>query len=135
VSMLLEGLVQYGQRKKAAEIFTRVMKAVILSLKQDSAFHQHYHAETGKPTGPTNVLSSLIPIGTFLLIAGIKIITPQRIEILGGNPFPWPVTVKFRGLTVVHQEKKTLVIFSDGQNITVDNHQAQVITTGMSSLE
>jgi hypothetical protein len=62
-----------------------------------------------------------------LYILGVKIINPSRVEITGSNPFPWPVTIKYRGLTVVHQEKKTLVIFSDGQNVTVDNNLPQVI--------
>jgi hypothetical protein len=46
---------------------------------------------------------------------------------MGGNPFPWPVTIKYRGLTVVQQENKSLVIFTDGQNLTLDNSQPQVI--------
>jgi hypothetical protein len=129
VGMVLEGLIYYGQRKKAAELFSRVMKAVQLSLKQDMAFHQYYHIETGKPIGAANILTGLLPLGIFLEIAGIKVINPHKIEVLGGNPFPWPVTVKYRGLTIVHQDKKTLVIFPDGQNITVDNHQPQVIST------
>ncbi|PWB52403.1 MAG: hypothetical protein C3F13_11620 [Anaerolineales bacterium] len=131
VSMVLEGLLYYGQRKKAAELFSRIMKAVQLSLKQDLAFHQNYHIETGKPIGAANILTSLIPVGIFLEIAGIKVINPHQIEVLGGNPFPWPVTVKYRSLTVVHQDKKTLVIFPDGQNITVANHQPQVINTSL----
>ncbi len=130
VAMLLEGLCHYGQRKKAAELFTRVMKAVLASIKQDLAFHQYYQADTGKPVGTANYLTGLIPDRTFLMVAGLKIYSPQRVEILGSNPFPWPVTVKYRGLTVVHQEKKTLVIFPDGQNITVDNRQPQVVSTG-----
>jgi endonuclease YncB( thermonuclease family) len=73
-------------------------------------------------------LTSLIPIGLFLQILGVKIISSSKVEITGSNPFPWPVTIKFRGLTVIQQEKKALVIFSDGQNITVNNNQAQTIS-------
>jgi hypothetical protein len=127
MSLILEGMIQYGERKKAVEVFTRLMKAVLLSLKKDLNFHEFYHPETGKPMGAANTLTSLIPVGLFLYILGVKIINPSRVEITGSNPFPWPVTIKYRGLTVVHQEKKTLVIFSDGQNVTVDNNLPQVI--------
>jgi hypothetical protein len=127
MSLVLEGLIQYGERKKAAEVFTRFMKAVVHSLKIDLSFHQFYQAETGKPLGPSNTLYSLIPLGVFLNILGVKIINPSKVEITGSNPFPWPVTMKYRGLTVVQQEKKTLVIFSDGQNVTVDNSDPQII--------
>ena len=130
ISLILDGLVQYGERKKAAEIFTRLMKAVVHSLKTDMTFHQFYHSETGKPLGAINSLSGLIPVGIFLNILGVKIINSSKVEITGSNPFPWPVTIKFRGLTVVQQEKKALVIFSDGQNITVDNSHAQIINIG-----
>jgi hypothetical protein len=128
ISLIMDGLVQYGERKKAAEVFSRLMKAVNYSLKKDMSFHQYYHSETGKPLGPINSLTSLIPIGLFLQILGVKIISSSKVEITGSNPFPWPVTIKFRGLTVIQQEKKALVIFSDGQNITVNNNQAQTIS-------
>lgn len=129
ISQILEGLIQYGEHKKAAEVFTRLMKAVTHSLNKDMTFHQFYQCETGKALGPINSLTSLIPTGLFLKILGVKIISATKVEITGGNPFPWSVTLKFRGLTVVQQEKKALVIFADGQNITVDNNQTQVISS------
>jgi len=128
ITLILGGLVRYGERKKAAEVFTRLMKAVVQSLKQDMKFRQFYHSETGKPLGTINSLTSLIPKGLFLEILGLRIISSSKIEISGSNPFPWPVTIKYRGLTVVQQEKKTLIMFPDGQNITVDNSHKQIIS-------
>jgi hypothetical protein len=132
MSMILDGMIRYGERKKAVEIFTRWMKAALHSLDLDLNFHQNYHPETGKPVGAANTLTSLIPVGLFLNILGVKIINPSKVQITGSNPFPWPVTIKYRGLTVVHQEKKTLVIFSDGQNVTVDNSQPVLVNIGES---
>ena len=123
----MEGLIDYGERKKAAEIFIRLMKAIVHSLKIDLSFYKYYHPESGKPLGAANTLTSLIPIGLFLNILGVKIISSTKVEITGSNPFPWPVTIKYRGLTVVQQEKKTLIIFSDGQNLTIDNSHPQMI--------
>ena len=128
ISLILEGLIRYNERRKAAEVFSRVVKAVIQSQKNDLTFHQNYHPETGKPSGAANTLTSLLPIGLFLNILGVKIVNSARVEITGGNPFPWPVTIKYHGMTVVQQEKKALVIFSDGQNVTVDNSQPQIIS-------
>jgi hypothetical protein len=126
--LIMEGMIQYGERKKAAEVFTRLMKPTVHSLKLEMAFHQSYHSETGQSLGPRNLLPGLIPIGLFLKIIGIKIINSNKLQVSGFNPFPWPVTIKFRGLTVVRQEKKTLVIFSDGQNITIDNESSEIHT-------
>ncbi len=127
ISQVLDGLVKYGEQKKAAEIYSRLMKAVASSFEKDLALHQHYHSETGKPFGPKNTLTSLMPIGSFLEILGVKVISPTLVEITGTNPFPWPVTIKYRGLTVVQQEKKALIIFSDGQSVTVDNSQPHLV--------
>jgi hypothetical protein len=126
-SLILDGMLRYGERKKAAEIFTRTMKAVVHSLNANMTFHKYYHSESGKPLGATNSLTSLVPVGLFLNILGVNIINSSKVEIIGNNPFPWPVTIKFRGLTIVQQEKKTLVIFADGQNITIDSNQPQII--------
>lgn len=121
IDLVLNGLIGYGERKKAADIFTRIMKAVTLSLKQDMTLRQSYHCETGKPLGTRNSLSALIPVGLFLKVLGINIITPTKVMIRGENPFPWPITIKYQGLTVIKQEKKSLVVFPDGRNITIEN--------------
>jgi len=126
--IILYGMINYHHRKKAADIFTRIMRAVTRSIETDLTFHQYYHSETGKPSGSINTLTSLVPIGLFLYILGVTIINSTKVKILGSNPFPWPVTIRYQGLTIVHQEKKTLIIFSDGRNITVDNKQAQTIS-------
>jgi hypothetical protein len=127
-ALILEGLIQYGQRKKAAEVFTRLMKSIIQSLKKDMAFYQTYNSETGKGLGERNSLSGMAPVGLFLEILGVKIINPNKVELSGANPFPWPVTIKYRGLTIVRQDKKTMIIFPDGQNVTVNNNQPQIIS-------
>jgi hypothetical protein len=127
-SFILSGLIRYGDQKKAAELFTRIMNAVVMSLNTDLKLHRLYHGETGKPVGTANTLTSLVPISLFLKILGIKIVNSTKIEITGSNPFPWPVTIKFRGLTVVQHKDKALIIFPDGQTVTTDNKQAQIIS-------
>ena len=125
--MIVDGLIQYGERKKAAEVFMRLMKPVAHILQHDMTLYQSFHSETGKPLGAENTLTGLIPIGLFLRILGVRIINPTKVELSGHNPFPWPVTLKFQGLTIVKQEHKTFVIFPDGQNITIDNDQSQMV--------
>jgi len=126
-AMILDGLIQYDERNKAAEVFVRLMKPIVSSLKKEMTFYQSYNNETGKPLGAKNSVTSLIPPGLFLRILGVKVMSPFKVEISGHNPFPWPVTIKYMGLTVFKQEKKTLVIFPDGQSLTVDNDQSRVI--------
>ena len=124
----LEGLIRYGEQKKAAELFTRRMHAVVNSLNTDLKFYRNYHSDTGKPIGTANPPASLVPIGLFLKILGIKVISSTEVEILGNNPFPWPVNIKYRGLSITQQESKVSITFPDGQNTTVDNNKKQIIS-------
>ncbi len=94
LSLIMDGMITYEERKKAAEVFTRMMKAVVSSMKADMTLHQFYHSETGKPLGPINSLTSLIPIGSLLNVIGVKIYNSSKVEVSGSNPFPWPVTIK-----------------------------------------
>jgi hypothetical protein len=63
-----------------------------------------------------------------LHVLGVQIITPYQVKITASNPFPWPVTVKYKGLTVIQQKKKAMIIFPDGQNITVRNEKPQMVS-------
>jgi hypothetical protein len=49
----------------------------------------------------------------------VRIITPDIVRLEGLNPFPWPVTLRYRGLVVVRQLDFTDITFPDGQNIRV----------------
>jgi hypothetical protein len=50
------------------------------------------------------------------------------VVITGFNPFPWPVTIKYRGMTVLRQKEKTLVIFPDGQTVNVNDPGSRLIS-------
>ncbi len=127
-SLVGEGLVDYGFRVEAAELVTRLMKAVIINLKRDKVFRRYYDSQTGAGYGDRNALGGLAPLGLFLDTLGVKIYTPTSVEISGINPFPWPVTVKYRGLTVLRQSEKTTVIFPDGQTVSLEGSESRIIT-------
>ncbi len=127
-ALIGEGLVQYGYRQVAAELLARIMAAVIGSLKRDGAFRRGYHTESGQGLGDRNALSGLAPLGLFLDVLGVRPISPHRVALAGFNPFPWPVTVKYRGLTVLRQKEKTIVIFPDGQTVTVDDPAPRIVS-------
>lgn len=127
VSLVGEGLVAYGYRALAAELVMRLMNAVVLSLKKEAAFRRHYHAETGQGSGERNALEGLAPLGLFLDVLGVRLISPRRVALSGFNPFPWPVTVKYRGLTVLRQAEKSTVIFPDGQTVVVDDPAPRIV--------
>jgi len=127
-AMVGEGLLAYGYRTQAAELVTRLMAAIVRSLKQENAFRKYYHAGTGQGIGEWNDLNGLAPLGLFLDTLGVRLISPRQVALTGFNPYPWPVTVKYRGLTVLRQPEKTTVIFPDGQAVSVDDPSPCLVT-------
>ena len=127
-TMIGEGLLRYGARRRAAELVTHLMEAIIINLKEKQSFFPGYLATNGQGLGERNSLLGLAPLGLFLRVLGVQIITPDQVAITASNPFPWPVTVKYKGLTVIQQKKQAMVIFPDGQNITIRNDEPQLVS-------
>ncbi len=122
-----EGLLNYGYREKAADLVMRLMEAMILSLKQENMFHQYYDAQTGLGFGNANVLTGLAPLGLFLDSLGVRFLSDQRVALSGINPYPWPVTVKYRGISVVRLKEETRVHFPDGQSIDISDPAPRIV--------
>ncbi len=116
---LAEGLLTYGFRAEAVELVTRLMHLTAQTLARDGAFRFTYNAESGSGLGERNALNGLAPLGLFLKVLGLQITQPYQVFLHGFNPFPWPVTVKYRGTTILCQKDKTTVIFPDGQTTTL----------------
>jgi hypothetical protein len=126
--LLGEGLLAYGLRNEAAQLTARLMSAVIDNLKKQHAFYQAYHAETGAALGERNALPGLAPLGLFLQVLGVQFLPRGRVRLSGKNPFPWPVTVQYRGLSVTRQSERSVVVFPDGQTLTLDDPTDAVVS-------
>lgn len=127
-SLIGKGLNQYGYRGLAATLVNRLMTNVIKSLKVEHAFRRGYHAETGRGMGEQNALQGLTPLGFFLDTLGVHVLSPERVALQGNNPFNWPVTVKYRGITILRMQDKSTVIFPDGQIISIDDPSPKIIS-------
>lgn len=117
--LVIQGLLAYGLRDEAAILISHLMEACTGVLKREGTFRRYYFADTGGGTGERGALEGLPPLGLFMEVLGVRVLTPFKVHISGENPFPWPVTVRYRGLTVLRQKEKTTVIFPDGQVTTV----------------
>jgi hypothetical protein len=126
--MVGEGLLAYGYRDEAAALVRRLMSAVIQNLKQKRAFSQAYHADNGEGLGERNTLSGLAPLGLFLETLGVRLYTANQVSLSGFNPFPWPVTVKYRGLTILRRKDSTILTFPGGQTTTIEDPSPQMVS-------
>ena len=122
-----EGLLAYGFHTEAARLVEHIMAAVIQNLKQKRAFYQRYHADTGAGLGERNALTGLAPLGLFLQTLGVTILSGTRVRLEGKNPFPWPVTIRYRGLTVTRGAQSTEVTFLNGKSVTVTDLKACIV--------
>jgi hypothetical protein len=118
-SFLGEGLLAYGYRKEAAELFTRVMEGITSTLKRYTSFREFYDAGTGQPIGERNHLHGLAPLGLFLKLIGIQKLTQREVILTDFNPFPWPVTVQYLGTSVESRVSEAIVTFSTGESVRV----------------
>jgi hypothetical protein len=123
-----EGLIQAGYRQEAAGLVTRLMQAVIRSLKQNHGFRQFYHAVTGQGMGERDHLWGLPPLGLFLRAAGFERISPREVIVRDFNPFLWPVTVKYQRMTITREGDKTTLSLPGRRPITITGTQAQRIS-------
>ncbi len=127
-TMIAEGLLHYGFRSESADLLSRWMKAIIPNLKAEAAFRKTFHAENGQASGERNSLEGLPPVGLFLEILGVRIISNQSVYLNGHNPFPWPVTIKYRGLTVLRHKEKTSIVFPGGQTASITKQEACIVS-------
>ena len=119
--LICEGLLAYGYRQEAARLVAHLITGVVQNLKQKRAFYQRYHADSGQGLGERNALSGLAPVGLFLQVLGVRIISPTRVRLEGSNPFPWPVTVQYKGLRVIRGLERTEIIFPNGKSAVVED--------------
>jgi len=119
--LICEGLLSYGFRKEAARLFVHLMAGVIQNLKEKRTFYQRYHAETGQGIGERNAVSGLAPVGLFMKVLGVEILSPTRVRLEGDNPFPWPVRIQYKGLKVSRGLERSEISFPNGKSVVVSD--------------
>ncbi len=117
--LVIEGLLSYGYETEATRFFAHLMQGVLQNLRNNNAFYQYYNAEVGTGVGERNALSGLAPTGLFLELLGVRILSDTRVKLERQNPFPWAVTVRYRGLTIKREAHRTTITFANGEQVEV----------------
>jgi hypothetical protein len=122
-SMLGEALVRYGYREQAAELVGRLLNASVESLRNQHAFRECYNADRPEGLGGRAHVAGIAPLALFLDVLGVRLISTRKVQVEGFNPFPWPVSVSWRGLRIKREGDRTWVTFPDGQVSLVEGPQ------------
>lgn len=125
--LLAEGLLAYGFRAEATRLTAHLMNAVIQNLKQNRSFYQRYHAEKGTGIGERNSLTGFAPVGLFMQVMGVTILSSTRVKLEGRNLFPFPVTIKYKGLSITRGQEQTTVTFSNGESVIVKDETPCIV--------
>jgi hypothetical protein len=125
--MLAEGLLEYGFRKEAAGLIQNLLQAVLHALRRDKAFRESYHPDRPEGFGERDHVAGLMPITLYLKCLGIEIVQPYRFSLRGDNPFPWSVTVRWKGVEIRCHEDHKEVIFPTGEQVRVDGDEEKVV--------
>ncbi len=126
--MIIQGMLCYSYRRQAGDLFTRLINPIIQNLRNESCFRRNYNCQTGAGRGEKDHLQGIVPVNLFVEILGIKIFSPRRILIEGFSPFPWPVTINFKGLSITRNSDHTTIKFPDEQVITINDPKPRILT-------
>jgi hypothetical protein len=129
-TMLGEGLIDYGYRAEAAELITRLMTAMIHSLKTDKAFREAYNSDALEGLGDRDYIWGVAPVALFMRAVGVRFIGPRRVWVAGHNPFPWPVTVRWKGVMVTKAGEAAVITFPTGKQVVVTGAAPQFVEDG-----
>lgn len=126
-AMLAEGLLRYGRREQAAELFERLMSAISLSFSQDRVFRSVYHPDNPVGAGDREEILGCAPLHLFLELIGIRLISPTKVHIEGRSPFPSPVRLRWRGMEITRQGDRTQITFPNGQQVSAQGEAPSVV--------
>ncbi|MEJ2010919.1 MAG: hypothetical protein P8X64_01705 [Anaerolineales bacterium] len=119
------GLLRYGYRQRAVELVRKLMPAVVERLQREGDFGTYYHPDESKPLGSQHGFEGLAPLDLFLESLGLRLSEPSRVRVEPGNPYPWPISIRWRGLTVKYQDEQVIIVFPDGASVRVSGEERQ----------
>jgi len=78
--------------------------------------------------GERNSLTGFAPVGLFMKVLGVEIFSSTCVKLEGENPFPWDVTIKYKGLKVIRSAGKTEVIFANNKSVIVTTLEPTIVS-------
>lgn len=109
-----EAAIRYGKTDLALEWCERWMQTLAHSLRTDRSFRACYGPVPGGESGPRNCLQGIFPVGLFLAALGVHPVSSGRVWVGGRSIFPFPVTIRYKGMTLTRVEDSLQVEFPSG---------------------
>ncbi|MBN1440622.1 MAG: hypothetical protein JW929_14535 [Anaerolineales bacterium] len=110
-----EAALRLGKGDLVLEWVEKWMDALAASLRADHSFRSCYDPERGAGWGPRNSLQGIFPVGLFLSALGVHPVSTNRLWAGGRSIFPFPVTIRWRGMTILREGETVRVEFPSGR--------------------
>jgi hypothetical protein len=123
-----EAAIRYGRGDLAYAWTGKWMHALAGALRADRSFRSCYDPERAAGSGPRNSLQGIFPVGFFLAALGVHPVASQRVWAGGRSIFPFPVTVRWRGMTIRREGESVQVEFPSGVRREFHGTQRTLIT-------
>ena len=117
LTLIGEGLIEYGYLSEATELLKRLIKTQVAVLKQEQAFYEFYHTDEAHGLGERGNSAGVVPLHLLMRVLGVRIVSNQRLWV--GGQFTWgaPVTVTQHGITVRRSAEGTQIRFHGGNTL------------------
>lgn len=117
ITLLGEGLCDYGFVKEARDIFTNLVHLQVALYTRDGKFYEFYDADESKGWGESNHVTGVVPLHLLRRVLSIRILSPS--VVWTGDPFAleMPVTVWQHGVTVYRSDTETRITFPSGHTV------------------
>ncbi len=125
-TMVGEALLDYGYAAESADLFTRIMHAILHTLKTEQAFREAYNSDTLEGLGEVDYIWGVVPLHWLMRLIGVRIVSARKVWAGGPHVLPWPVTVRHYGVAVERSATGTKITFPSGavMGLTGDAWQA-----------
>jgi len=115
--ILIEGLLQYGMRTTAAEVWQAFLTGVTTQWQTNGTANAAIRVEDGQGVGERDSLSGLPGILPFLHLLGVESIGEKEIIFSGLNDFLSPITVQYGRVNLSMQADVTTIATLNGSQI------------------
>ncbi|MFN2298140.1 MAG: hypothetical protein ACK2UB_04775 [Anaerolineales bacterium] len=110
-----EAAIRYGREDLALEWIEKWIRTLAESLRTDGSFRMVYDPLRPGGSGPRNALQGAFPPGLFLAALGVHPVAADRVWAGGHSIFPFPVTVRYKGMILEREGDSLRVKFPSGR--------------------
>ena len=123
-----EAAIRYGRGGLALSWIEKWMRTLADVLRADRSFRSCYDPERSSGWGHRNSLQGIFPVGLFLAALGVHPVSARGLWAGGRSIFPFPVTVRWRGMTIRREGDALQVEFASGSRRDFHGTERTLIT-------